>query len=147
MYLIAGNQKIGHGHYVEILLRTAGLAGVQNSLLNMLATGTGESQDRGGLAHFHGEVKVLHMDFAGPTATTPGKTARLSFGKAETLQLDLVLVFGVGTLALNSVNLQEIVNMRHFETNPPLQSLGEITHLSPQVLGRVLGGASSAEAM
>ena len=58
-------------------------------------------------------MEVLHRDLAGSPAATRRRGTGVGLAPAPGLDIDLILVLGIGALALDAVELDEVVDRCH----------------------------------
>ena len=108
--LVGGNQQVRELDLQEVVLPLAGLADDKGAFLDVLAAGAGLQQLGGRLVDLHGEVKVLHGDFARAAAAAAGMGTGLRLTPGEREHVDPVLVLVVLALAGDPLNLEKHVN-------------------------------------
>ncbi len=89
----------------------------------MLPRGARPHQRRARAVQPHDELEILHRHPAGAaTAARPGP-AGVRLAPGPRLDVDLVLVLDVGTLALDAVELDEVVDRGHAPADPTTREL------------------------
>src|SRR3954447_16903604 len=102
--LVRADQDVVHLDHEELLLSLARLARGERGVLDVLTRGARLHEGDARRVHAHYEVEVLHRDLAAAAAaaTTPGRPRGVRLAPAPRLDVDLVLVLGVGALALDA---------------------------------------------
>ena len=89
------------------LLTLAGLAGRERGRLDVLPRGARLHETDARPVQAHHEVEVLHRDLAGSAAAARRATRRVGLAPTPRLDVDLILVLGIGALARMPSNLMK----------------------------------------
>ena len=111
--LVRADQNVLHLDHEVLLLALPGLARGERGVLDVLPGRARLHEGDACRVHAHHEVEVLHRDLAGAASATAGRPAGVRLAPAPRLDVDLVLVLRVGALALDAVELEEVVDLCH----------------------------------